>query len=691
MDRTKNVWRVGEHKTGWRSSLLFGKDKTRQSRQDNGPSSLTSVATSRAYRAYNKFERGKEKGRERMREEEERKQRGKDSEDKKDKKGKSKVCYDSTGPNDQRYYVDISNDFQSLQENVLLKLLQQDVKYSDLTNLNNNMDNLDTKQWQDKIGESSASSGFGTRSAQSSPGSSKSSHSIIMELRKEANKSCVHCGNLQAGTGQQQQRAHNSKSHQQASGWSETSRFKYSSLLDINTKDTDLLVRDQHPPKKGKSSFNLSPVIPDPDYDLENELDCDRRRPYSQKTPPACEHTRLMSRAQSSPRIHSPPSKRGQISPAEKTVYNTKSQPRTYSPSSREYSVPRDSLSPPRRVSPPKDSPRRLRSTPPKDSRGALRSTPPRDSLSPPRDYSPPPDYATPPDSLSPSRERKSPQTRKREPTSKSSPKTRSSGRKDDVPGFGVEERWEVLATNPRRDPGVEDRRDATSNLLWSNANRYLGSAAQDDERMPTKTLKEALKNRPSVSEFVKEITKASEKDRQREMERKLMERAEEGKEETEEEEAKKIYREIMEVVSLSSPSSIQTVKGRMVGYGEETQHTANKKEKGKKNSSQHNLAKIRVQEDRESITTSLDSYPFAPTSPWNHGVPSRYNRFGYPVFPEKQFGLPSPTGPVSFSGFSPVQHPGSQLSSLTSQLGPTSLNNPSKPKKKKGFWKHFF
>ena len=26
-------FRVGEHKTGWRSSLLFGKDKTRQSRQ----------------------------------------------------------------------------------------------------------------------------------------------------------------------------------------------------------------------------------------------------------------------------------------------------------------------------------------------------------------------------------------------------------------------------------------------------------------------------------------------------------------------------------------------------------------------------------------------------------------------------------------------------------------------------------
>ena len=144
-----------------------------------------------------------------------------------------------------------------------------------------------------------------------------------------------------------------------------------------------------------------------------------------------------------------------------------------------------------------------------------------------------------------------------------------------------------------------------------------------------------------------------------------------------------------------------------------------------------HLILRIRLSEDRESITTSLDSYPFAPTSPYHHGVPSRYpsiylstyittsldsypfaptspyhhslsqlwttlpictyfplppwsaieepiymyiclsinssiylsnslsiyktcisilnlfrhNRFGYPVFPEKEFGLASPTG----------------------------------------------
>ena len=34
--------------------------------------------------------------------------------------------------------------------------------------------------------------------------------------------------------------------------------------------------------------------------------------------------------------------------------------------------------------------------------------------------------------------------------------------------------------------------------------NIYITVYFQDDEKMPTKTLKEALKNRPSVSEFVK-------------------------------------------------------------------------------------------------------------------------------------------------------------------------------------------
>ena len=42
-----------------------------------------------------------------------------------------------------------------------------------------------------------------------------------------------------------------------------------------------------------------------------------------------------------------------------------------------------------------------------------------------------------------------------------------------------------------------------------------------------------------------------------------------------------------------------------------------------------------------------------------------RHNRFGYPVYPEKQFGLPSPSGPVSFSGVSTVSQ-GIFLHSIT-------------------------
>ena len=69
----------------------------------------------------------------------------------------------------------------------------------------------------------------------------------------------------------------------------------------------------------------------------------------------------------------------------------------------------------------------------------------------------------------------------------------------------------------------------------------------------------------------------------------------------------------------------------------------------------------MRQYEDHESVTTSIDSYPFSPSSPWAHALPSRYvpivygqfyclvcfryNRFGYPVFPQRSFGLASPSG----------------------------------------------
>ena len=38
----------------------------------------------------------------------------------------------------------------------------------------------------------------------------------------------------------------------------------------------------------------------------------------------------------------------------------------------------------------------------------------------------------------------------------------------------------------------------------------------------------------------------------------------------------------------------------------------------------------------------------------FNSLFPSRANRFGYPVYPERELGIPSRAGPVSFAGFSP-------------------------------------
>ena len=136
---------------------------------------------------------------------------------------------------------------------------------------------------------------------------------------------------------------------------------------------------------------------------------------------------------------------------------------------------------------------------------------------------------------------------------------------------------------------------------------------------------------------------------------------------------------------------------------------------------------RMRQSEDRESVTTSIDSYPFSPSSPWAHALPSRYvlimywqsyclscfryNRFGYPVFPQKSFGLASPsgmysihfmfisshiqtiTGPVSFAGFS---SPTSQSQLSSSSLGPGSLHHHmqqsrrTNPKRKKKWFNIF-
>jgi len=175
------------------------------------------------------------------------------------------------------------------------------------------------------------------------------------------------------------------------------------------------------------------------------------------------------------------------------------------------------------------------------------------------------------------------------------------------------------------------------------------------------------------------------------------------------EHDAQKIYREILEVVKENSPASLQYGRGRMVGYGEEAQDTLRRGDRSNaakmkaSNASQgcqregRDMARIRLCEDRESVTTSIDSYPFSPSSPWAQGLPSRYNRFGYPVFPQKAFGLPSPSGPVSFAGFS---SPASQLTSssgsgLGARLGPPSLQQNRRPGgttvKKKRRWFAFF
>ena len=117
---------------------------------------------------------------------------------------------------------------------------------------------------------------------------------------------------------------------------------------------------------------------------------------------------------------------------------------------------------------------------------------------------------------------------------------------------------------------------------LWENAcrqnndNGVILNCAQ--KKMPTNTLKSALRNRPPVAEFIKEITKANAKDdvkrRQRERDRLYNDDVftDNTEEDIVENEAQQIYREILEVVQANSPSSLPVSRGRMVGYGEHSQ-----------------------------------------------------------------------------------------------------------------------
>ncbi|TRY80527.1 hypothetical protein TCAL_12543 [Tigriopus californicus] len=75
----------------------------------------------------------------------------------------------------------------------------------------------------------------------------------------------------------------------------------------------------------------------------------------------------------------------------------------------------------------------------------------------------------------------------------------------------------------------------------------------------------------------------------------------------------------------------------------------------------------------------------------FNNMFPSRANRFGYPVYPEREFGIPSSLGPVSFAGFSPSVCSGSSVITDSGRQSMISNCRSVKPKKKLNlFLKHF-
>lgn len=116
---------------------------------------------------------------------------------------------------------------------------------------------------------------------------------------------------------------------------------------------------------------------------------------------------------------------------------------------------------------------------------------------------------------------------------------------------------------------------------LWSNACRQNtnngGILKYEQNKLPTNTLKEALRNRAPVAEFIREITKANEEDivnrKQRERER-LCVHGVFTEDDIVENENEQIYREILEVVQANSPSSLPVSRGRMVGEEDHNENT---------------------------------------------------------------------------------------------------------------------
>jgi hypothetical protein len=95
--------------------------------------------------------------------------------------------------------------------------------------------------------------------------------------------------------------------------------------------------------------------------------------------------------------------------------------------------------------------------------------------------------------------------------------------------------------------------------------------------KIQTHTLKEALKNRPPVAEFIEQITKANEENMEKRKQREgdnmynvyfLYDNTEAK---TCKKKADDIYREILNVFLASSPTSVPVSRGRIVGFGKQS------------------------------------------------------------------------------------------------------------------------
>ena len=303
----------------------------------------------------------------------------------------------------------------------------------------------------------------------------------------------------------------------------------------------------------------------------------------------------------------------------------------------------------------------------------------------------------------------------------------------------------------PDYSPILFRKAKTSQNSLWDNAARYKGSLENLVDTKESQTLKKVIEGRPRVKDMVVKLKMEAERDKMRqEMRQRFRDSADNSRnsssrssEEKSLEEglndADEIYRDLLGVVEEEKRHFLGEDAGSKInkkhnridrGYGSSEEELFQRRSRSSKSREKSLNQEINRNPDPNAERfwprSSRDWHTEGPEklNPYrevasrqsqffNSLFPSRANRFGFPVYPQRHFGLPSPegSGPVSFAGFTPNLNPSfyepsmdaqeitTGSSSLSDSNPPTSLLSAvpkllkprTKKKKKRSFFSFFY